>query len=68
MPTILALVQAVGVEWTRAQQERRLFHLCVHVHAMLMERHGKAYDTSDVGQVPERYADEAKEIVREKLL
>ena len=63
MPTILALAQAVGVQWTRREQERRLFHLCVQVQARLAERHGAAYRTPDVSRVPEAYQDEAKEII-----
>ena len=66
--TILELVQQLGVQWTRSEQERRLFALCVQVQATLRERHGDAYHTPDVSQVPEGYVHEAKEIVASEVL
>ena len=63
MPTILTLVQALGVQWTREEQERRLFPLCVQVQAELWRRYGARYTTADVSQVPEAYELEAKEII-----
>lgn len=61
--TILELVQQLGVQWTRSEQERRLFALCVQVQAALAQRHGEAYTTADVSQVPAAFVDEAKEII-----
>ena len=65
---VLTLVQQLGVQWTRSEQERRLFPLCVQVQAELMRRHGDTYRTPDVSQVPEAYTEEAKEIIGAELL
>lgn len=67
MVRILALVKACGVQWSRQEQERRLFPLCVHVQAVLMERHGRNYTTCEVGLVPDEYVDEVKEIIGGEL-
>lgn len=64
---IAALVQQLGVTWTRAEQERRLFALCVHVQATLSQRHGATYRTPDVGVVPATYTAEVKEMLGEIL-
>lgn len=64
---VLTLVRALGVEWTRAEQEQRLFSLCIQVQATLAQRHGRAYHTTHVSQVPATYGAEAKELVREIL-
>lgn len=65
---ILTLVQQLGVQWTRGEQERRLFPLCVQVQAELLRRHGATYRTPDVSQVPEMYEAEVKEMLRAEFL
>ena len=60
---IIALVKGLGVTWTRGEQERRLFPLCVQVQAQLAARHGPAYHTPHISQVPETYCAEAKEML-----
>ena len=61
------LVQQLGVTWSRSEQERRLFALCVQVQATLMQRYGHDYQIPDISVVPRAYTEEAKEIIGEEL-
>lgn len=64
---IVALLREMGVQWTRNEQERRLFPLCVQVQARLHERYGVAYQTTSVSQVPDAYMEDVKEMMGEIL-
>lgn len=60
---IWTLVQQLGVDWPRAERQRRLFHVCVRVQATLMARY-PGYQTTSVHTVPEAVVDEVKEMLR----
>jgi hypothetical protein len=62
---IWELVQPL-VQWSQAEREQRLFHVCVQVQAALITRY-PGYQTTSVHVVPDAVVDEVKEMLKEIL-
>lgn len=63
---IWTLLQDLGIRWTPAQREQRLFPVCCVVQATLSARH-PGYTTPGVHDVPRALVEETREIIRQIL-
>jgi hypothetical protein len=63
---IWELVQPL-VQWSPAEREQRLFHVCVQVQSSLLARH-PGYQTASVYMIPDACEGEVKEMLGALLL